>query len=81
MKRTSSNKMSKFLLIVVMFIILTPVAILFVWTFASRWPWPNLLPKAYSLRAVTDIFAPHTKLFSTLLSSMLLSLTVTIIMF
>lgn len=79
MKRASLNKLLKFMLVVVMFIILTPVIILFIWAFASRWPWPNLLPKAYSLRAVMDLFAPHTKLFSTLLSSVFLSLMVAIL--
>lgn len=79
MRSNRQNKLLKIILIVFMLIILTPVAILFIWTFVSRWPWPNLLPQAYSLRAVGDLFAPHTKLFSTLFSSMFLSFTVAIL--
>lgn len=79
MKSTSSNKLLKFYLYLVLFIILAPIIILFIWTFTNQWPWPNLLPEAYSLRAIKDLLAPHTQIFSTLFSSMLLSLTVAIL--
>lgn len=76
MKNTSSNKLLKFFLYLIIFIILAPMAILLLWTFTSQWPWPNLAPTSYSFRAVREVFSPHTKMFSILLSSILLSLTV-----
>lgn len=79
MKDTNSNKLLKFFLYLVVFTILAPMAILLLWTFVSRWPWPDLLPEAYSLRAIKDVFAPHTKIFSILFSNMLLSLSVAIL--
>ena len=71
MKDTNSNKLLKFFLYLVVFTILAPMAILLLWTFVSRWPWPDLLPEAYSLRAIKDVFAPHTKIFSILFSNIL----------
>lgn len=79
MKSISSNKLLNFFLYLVLFTILAPMAILLLWTFVSQWPWPNLLPEAYSLRAIKEVFAPHAKVFQVLYSSILLSLTVAIL--
>lgn len=76
MKGTSSNVSLKIFLYLVLFTILSPVVILILWTFTSQWPWPDLLPTTYSLRAIKEIFAPYAKVFSTLFSSILLSLSV-----
>ncbi|MBU5675735.1 ABC transporter permease subunit [Alkaliphilus sp. MSJ-5] len=79
MKDINSNKLLKLFLYLVLFTILAPMVILLFWTFTSRWPWPNLLPETYSFRAIKEIFAPHTKVFQTLFSSILLSLSVAIL--
>lgn len=79
MKDINSNKLLKLFLYPVLFTILAPMVILLFWTFASRWPWPNLLPETYSLRPIKEVFAPHTKVFQTLFSSILLSLSVAIL--
>jgi len=79
MKDTNSNKLLKLFLYLIIFTILAPMVILLFWTFASRWPWPNLLPATYSLRAIKEVFAPHTKVFQTLVSSILLSLSVAVL--
>lgn len=76
MNSASSNQLLRFFLYLVIFTILAPMVILLLWTFVSRWPWPNLLPTTYSLRAVKEVFAPYAKVFSTLISSILLSLSV-----
>lgn len=76
MRDINSNKLLKLFLYLVLFTILAPMVILLLWTFTSRWPWPNLLPKTYSLRAVKEVFAPHAKVLQTLISSILLSLSV-----
>lgn len=75
----NSNKLLKLFLHIVLFIILAPMLILLLWTFASRWPWPNLLPETYSLRAIKEIFSPHAKILQTLISSILLSLCVAVL--
>ena len=79
MKNTNSNILLKFFLYLVLFTILAPIVILLIWTFTSQWSWPNLLPTTYSLRAIKEVFAPYAKVFSTLFSSILLSLSVAIL--
>ncbi len=79
MNDSNSNILLKVFFYPVLFTILAPIIILLFWTFASRWPWPNLLPEAYSLRAIKEVFAPHTKVFQTLFSSILLSLSVAVL--
>lgn len=79
MKNTNSNILLKFFLYLVLFTILVPIVILLIWTFTSQWSWPNLLPTTYSLRAIKEVFAPYAKVFSTLFSSILLSLSVAIL--
>jgi len=79
MKDTNSNKLLKLFLYLVLFTILAPMVILLLWSFASRWPWPNLLPATYSLRAIKEVFAPQTKVLQILFSSILLSLSVAIL--
>lgn len=34
--------------------ILLPMAVLLLWSFAGRWPWPALLPESYTLRTVRE---------------------------
>ncbi len=79
MKNFKPNKLLNIFLYISLFIILVPMVILLLWTFTGRWPWPNLLPKAYSFRAIKEVFAPHTKVFQTLFSSILLSLSVAVL--
>ncbi len=76
MKDTSSNKSLRLFLYLVVFTILAPLLILVLWTFTSRWPWPNLYPTSFSLRALKEVFAPYAKVLPTLVSSILLSLSV-----
>lgn len=79
MRSINSNKLLKLFLYLILFTILAPMLILLLWTFTSRWPWPNLLPETYSLRALKEIFAPYTNLIQTLISSILLSLAVAVL--
>ena len=79
MKNTNSNIFLNFFLYLILFTILVPIIILIIWSFTSQWPWPNLLPTKYSLRAIKEVTAPYSRVFSTLLSSILLSLSVAIL--
>lgn len=79
MKDINSNKLLRLFLYLVLFTILAPMVILVLWAFVNRWPWPNILPETYTLRAIKEVFAPHIKIFQTLLSSILLSLSVAVL--
>ncbi|TJX12885.1 ABC transporter permease subunit [Tissierella creatinini] len=79
MKDTNSNIPLKLFLYLIAFTILAPLVILVLWTFTSRWPWPNLFPTSFSLRALEEVFAPYANLLPTLVSSILLSLTVALL--
>jgi putative spermidine/putrescine transport system permease protein len=57
-------------------IILLPLALLLIRSFADRWPYPELFPKAWSLRGVKRVFASNSSVGFILASSILLSLTV-----
>ena len=50
-------------------IILFPLFITIVWIFTERWPWPGLLPRVFSLRAVNEVWSRKEQLFRMLLSS------------
>lgn len=60
-------------------IILFPLFITIVWIFTERWPWPNLLPKAFSLRAINEVWSRKEQLISMLLSSIGISTAVGIL--
>ncbi len=79
MRNFKPNSLLNAFLYISLFMVSVPVVILLLWTFTGRWPWPNLLPKIYSFRAIKEVFAPHTGLFQVLFSSMLLSLSVAIL--
>ncbi|RKD29027.1 ABC transporter permease [Thermohalobacter berrensis] len=63
----------------IIFLLLFPLVILFVWSFTKNWPWPNIVPKAFGLRAIKYVFSPTSKSLKTLLFSVWLSSVVTII--
>lgn len=79
MNSTSLNKSLKFFLYIALFTILAPILIVVLWTFTNRWPWPELLPQTYSLRSIKEVLSPHANSFSTLFSSILLSLIVAVL--
>lgn len=67
------------LLYTALFSIVTPILILIIWSFVSRWTWPRLMPEGFSLRAVEELFGPHSNVMSVLISSIGLSLAVAIL--
>lgn len=79
MKNKTSNKLLNLFLYMALFTIIIPIIILIIWSFTGQWPWPNLLPTSYSLRAVREISAPYARVLPVLLSSIFLSLTVALL--
>ena len=79
MKSTNSNKLLKIFIYYFVYNIST-YGNTYSLDFCRRWPWPQLmLPATYSLRAIKEIFAPYSNVFSILFSSILLSLSVAIL--
>ncbi len=69
----------RLLLLVAAVCVLLPLLLLLVWSFASRWPFPNLLPGGFSLRGIQELFGPQAKAPAVLGSSILLSLSVAVL--
>ena len=56
-----------------------PLAVLILWSFTERWPWPALLPESLSLRTVEELLFGSAKLPQLLRSSITLGLTVAVL--
>lgn len=54
-----------------------PMVILLIWCFISRWPWPHIFPKEFSLKGFNYIFGASS--FEVILTSIILSIVVTVI--
>ncbi|MTK10545.1 MAG: ABC transporter permease, partial [Clostridiaceae bacterium] len=61
------------------FIVLFPLAILLVWSFTGIWPWPDLFPKSFSLRALWELFGGYSGAIKILFSSILISIAVALL--
>lgn len=59
--------------------LLLPLIVIFLWSFAKNWPWPELLPNNFGLRGWAYFFNPSSKSIPILLFSLFLSFTVTLI--
>lgn len=57
--------------------VVLPLIIIFIWSFARNWPWPDLLPQSFGLRGWSYFFNPTSKSIPTLLFSITLSTVVT----
>lgn len=66
--------MRKAFLILLSLLILLPFFSLFFWVFTERWPWPNILPKDFSERALKSTIARSGELGNVFFTSILLSL-------
>lgn len=59
--------------------ILIPVIVLCVWGFVNRWPFPEIIPNAWSLRGIKKLFFGYMNIRKILISSIFISITVSII--
>ncbi|HWQ43084.1 MAG TPA: ABC transporter permease subunit, partial [Desulfosporosinus sp.] len=66
----------KTILYTALFSVLLPLGVLLIWSFAGSWPWPNLLPKTFSLRVLGELFGGYSGALQVLFSSMLISMAV-----
>lgn len=66
----------KTIILFCLFSVLLPVVILLIWSFADNWPWPALLPAAFSFRALRELFGGYSGALQVLFSSILISIAV-----
>ncbi len=66
------------LMLIVLWVFLMFVP-LFIWSFATRWPFPRLLPEGYSLRAWEYMFNPASQIGSAVVDSIVIAVAVTLI--
>lgn len=62
----------KFILVLAMIVIIVPLIVLVVWSLVSIWPYPNLIPDAWTLRAYEYLFDPTSKFGTAIVSSLVL---------
>ncbi|KRQ87455.1 putative 2-aminoethylphosphonate transport system permease protein PhnV [Caloramator mitchellensis] len=64
---------------IIVFILLFPLLIIFLWSFASTWSWPNLFPEGISTRGFVSIISKGNGSLEALINSIAISFCVTII--
>lgn len=62
-----------------LFLLIFPILIMIIWSFAKLWPWPYLIPKELTLRSFKSLLKPGSEMLNTLLCSICLSMVVTLI--
>jgi len=77
--RENHSKIFSIIMYLMIFILVFPLFILIIWSFAKSWPWPDLFPKEFGLRGIKYFLDPTSKSLSALLCSVFLSMTVTVI--
>lgn len=68
------------LLIIVVSAVL-PMIPVFLWAFAPRWPFPDLVPSEWTVRAWLYMATPYSRVVSAFVTSLLLALAVTLLSF
>jgi putative spermidine/putrescine transport system permease protein len=79
MMKKTRNLVVNSILYTAVFLLLFPVLILILWSFAKSWAWPNLLPKEFSLRGFQSVIRSGNNMGNVLLCSICLSITVTVV--
>lgn len=73
------NTFIKYSIAITFFIILLPLIVLPVWSFFGRWPWPDIVPSGFSLRAINQMFSNGKNIYLLILNSIILSFVVAIL--
>lgn len=74
-----SSLVYKLILGIFLSILILPLFILLVWSFAKNWPWPSLLPKSWGLRGWAYFLNPSGDSISVLFFSIFLSSVVALV--
>jgi putative spermidine/putrescine transport system permease protein len=83
---TAGGKMRKiksFMMSVILYsalvVLVFPILVLILWSFAKSWSWPGILPKGFSLRGFQSVLGANSEMINILFGSIILSLVVTLI--
>lgn len=71
--RYRKNKLMKLMIYLTLVCILLPLLLLCIWCFTSRWPYPQLMPRQFSLRGIKELFFGTGNLGQLMISSISLS--------
>lgn len=72
-RRDASRRgLLRFLLILTAVVILVPAAVILLWSFTGKWPWPHILPKTWTGRTYRELLFGSSPLQGLLGSSILL---------
>lgn len=63
----------RFIVALFLILLLVPLSVILLWSFAKSWPWPAALPQSFGLRGWSYFLDPHSKSLPTLLFSIGLS--------
>lgn len=72
-RKTQRRPLMTAILVITALVILLPFLILTVCSFTARWPWPNLLPEAWTGRTIQELLFGSNNLLGILGSSVLLA--------
>lgn len=70
------TRASRAFLVIYFLCIFIPIATVFVWAFVDAWPWPDLVPQAFSTRGLEEIFNTYSPNGFVLLQSVLIAFAV-----
>jgi len=79
MTRKNNNFIMRAVVYVGYFMALFPLLVLIIWSFTGIWPWPQLLPETFSLRALDELFGGYSGAIKALISSGLISAVVALL--
>lgn len=73
--RTRTKLRYRVITAVFLAVLILPLLIILVWSFARNWPWPDLFPRSFTLRGWDYFLDPRSRSITTLLYSVILSAT------
>lgn len=79
MARRSQGRISKLFIAVHIVCVLAPLLIIVLWAFTSAWPWPELLPSAFSDRGIIELFSTQKDLGTIIAVSVGIALVVAVL--
>lgn len=73
------QRFHKMMLRLFLLLFLLPLPLLFLWSLTARWPWPEILPKSFTLRGFIDLVTYNDQIWKVILSNSSLSFGVSVI--
>jgi putative spermidine/putrescine transport system permease protein len=74
-----SRLAARIFFVIYLVVVLVPLTTTVVWAFTDRWPWPRLLPSAFSTRGLAEVFNGYAPIGGVLLQSILIAVAVSVL--